>query len=101
MKRQRKTYSKRTKFALVCIALVVGNIGPVVVKGATLFEVITFTLFVIGPVLFQAFKNDRNPMSMLPGALLRGAIWLGIFLGTAFLSKHNTVLEKIFLWPVV
>lgn len=101
MKRQKKTYSKRTKFTLVCIALVVGNIGPVVVKGATLFEVITFTLFVIGPVLFQAFKNDRNPMSMLPGALLRAAIWVGLFLGMVFLSEHNTILEKIIYWPVV
>ena len=101
MKRQRKTYSKRTKFALVCIALVVSNIGSVIAKAASLFEAITFTLFVIGPALFQAYKNDRDPMCMLPGAPLRGAIWVGMFLGTASLSKNSTVLEKIFLWPVV
>ena len=101
MKRQKKTYSKRTKFTLVCITVVVSNVGAVIAKAASLFEVITFTLFVIGPVLFQAFKNNRNPMTMLSGTLLRGAIWLGIFLGTAFLSKHKTVLEKICLWPVV
>ena len=101
MKRQRKTYSKRTKFALVCIALVVSNIGSVIAKAASLFEAITFTLFVIGPALLQAYKKDRDPMCMLPGALLRGAIWVGLFLGMVFLSEHNAILEKIIYWPVI
>ena len=101
MKRQRKDISKNTKYILVCITVVVINIGSVIAKAASLFEAVTFTLFVIGPALFHAYKNDRNPMCMLPGALLRGAIWAGMFLGTASLSKNSTVLEKIFLWPVV
>ena len=88
--------------ALLLVFLIRANyVGSVVAKAATLFDVIIFALFGIGPALFQAYKNDRNPMCMLPGALLRGAIWAGMFLGTASLSKNSTVLEKIFLWPVV
>ena len=88
--------------ALLLVFLIRANyVGSVVAKAATLFEVIIFALFGSGPALFQAYKNDRNPMCMLPGALLRGAIWAGMFLGTASLSKNSTVLEKIFLWPVV
>lgn len=98
-RKPRRTYGKQAKYIIVCIAIAVTNIGSVIAKAASLFEVVTFSLFVLGPVLYKSFKYDRDPMSMLPGALLRTGIWLGMFLSTASLSAQNEVFKKIFLWP--
>ncbi len=99
--KRRRTYGKLTKHILVWIAIVVSNAGAVITKSASLFEVITFTLLVLVPVLYKSFRYDMDPWLMYPGTLLRTGIWLGLFLGTIPLSERFPGLEKFFMWPVI
>ena len=100
MRRQRKTYSKQTGFIWVCIALVISAVGGVVTKSASVFEVVMLDLIVVIPILIKRYKYDTDLGSMLVGGLLRGAIWTGLFIGMAILSRNNPLIEKIVLWPI-
>ena len=57
MKRQRKDISKNTKYILVCIALLIGEIGSIVTKSASVIELVSLDLVVLAPILIKRFKS--------------------------------------------
>ena len=100
MRRQRKTYSKQTGLILACITLLVIFVVAVIAKRTSVFIGSTFYLIVIVPIIIKSWKYDTDLGTMLVGGLLRGAIWTGLFIGMAILSRNNLLIEKIVLWPI-
>ena len=99
MRRHRKTYSKQTGLILACITLLVVFVVAVIAKRTSVFIGSTFYLIVIVPII-KSWKYDTDLGTMLVGGLLRGAIWTGLFIGMAILSRNNPLIEKIVLWPI-
>ena len=100
LRRQRKTYSKQTGLILACITLLVIFVVAVIAKRTSVFIGSTFYLIVIVPIIIKRWKYDTDLGTMLVGGLLRGAIWTGLFIGMAILSRNNPLIEKIVLWPI-
>ena len=100
LRRQRKTYSKQTGLILACITLLVIFVVAVIAKRTSVFIGSTFYLIVIVPIIIKSWKYDTDLGTMLMGGLLRGAIWTGLFIGMAILSRNNPLIEKIVLWPI-
>ena len=100
MRRQRKTYSKQTGLILACITLLVIFVVAVIAKRTSVFIGSTFYLIVIVPIIIKKWKYDTDLGTMLVGGLLRGAIWTGLFIGMAILSRNNPLKDKIVLWPI-
>ena len=100
LRRQRKTYSKQTGLILACITLLVIFVVAVIAKRTSVFIGSTFYLIVIVPIIIKKWKYDTDLGTMLVGGLLRGAIWTGLFIGMAILSRNNPLIEKIVLWPI-
>ena len=100
LRRQRKTYSKQTGLILACITLLVIFVVAVIAKRTSVFIGSTFYLIVIVPIIIKSWKYDTDLGTMLVGGLLRGAIWTGLFIGMAILSRNNPLIEKIVLWPI-
>ena len=101
MKRQRKDISKNTKYILVCIALLIGEIGSIVTKSASVFELVSLDLFVFAPIIIKRFKYDTDLGAMLIGGFIRTAIWAVAFIGGACLVETDSLIYKILLWPAV
>ena len=101
MKRQRKDISKNTKYILVCIALLIGEIGSIVTKSASVFELVSLDLFVFAPIIIKRFKYDTDLGAMLIGGFIRTAIWAFAFVGGVYLARNNPLIYKILLWPAV
>lgn len=100
MRRHRKTYSKQTGLILACITLLVIFVVAVIAKRTSVFIGSTFYLIVIVPIIIKSWKYNTDLGTMLVGGLLRGAIWTGLFIGMAILSRNNPLIEKIVLWPI-
>ena len=100
LRRQRKTYSKQTGLILACITLLVIFVVAVIAKRTSVFIGSTFYLIVIVPIIIKKWKYDTDLGTMLVGGLLRGAIWTGLFIGMAILSRNNPLIDKIVLWPI-
>ena len=100
MRRQRKTYSKQTGLILACITLLVIFVVAVIAKRTSVFIGSTFYLIVIVPIIIKRWKYDIDLGTMLMGGLFRGAIWTGLIIGMAILSRNNPLIEKIVLWPI-
>lgn len=101
MRRHRKTYSKQTGgLILACITLLVIFVVAVIAKRTSVFIGSTFYLIVIVPIIIKKWKYDTDLGTMLVGGLLRGAIWTGLFIGMAILSRNNPLIDKIVLWPI-
>ena len=101
MKRQRKDISKNTKYILVCIALLIGEIGSIVTKSASVIELVSLDLFVFAPIIIKRFKYDTDLGAMLIGGFIRTAIWAVAFVGGVYLVRNNPLIYKILLWPAV
>ncbi len=101
MKRQRKEISKNFKYVLVCLALIVGELGGVLTSSATLFEVVSLDLIVFVPIFIKRYKYNTDMGSMMISGLIRTAIWTALWAGMAFLSRYNPVVDKIVGWPIV
>lgn len=101
MKRQRKEVSKNFKYVLVCLALIVGELGGVLTSSATLFEVVSLDLIVFVPIFIKRYKYNTDMGSMMISGLIRTAIWTALWAGMAFLSRYNPVVDKIVGWPIV
>ena len=61
MKRQRKDISKNTKYLLLFITLLIGEIGSIVTKSASVIELVSLDLVVLAPILIKRFKYDTDP----------------------------------------
>lgn len=101
MKRQRKEISKNFKYVLVCLALIVGELGGVLTSSATLFEVVSLDLIVFVPIFIKRYRYNTDMGSMMISGLIRTAIWTALWAGMAFLSRYNPVVDKIVGWPIV
>ena len=101
MKIQRKKISKNFKYVLVCLALIVGELGGVLTSSATLFEVVSLDLIVFVPIFIKRYKYNTDMGSMMISGLIRTAIWTALWAGMAFLSRYNPVVDKIVGWPIV
>lgn len=101
MRKQRRMNSKKRGLILACITLLVVAVVAVIVKYTSVFIVGTFYSIVIVPIIIKRWKYDTDLGTMLMGGLLRGAIWVGIFIGMAILSKNSPLIDKIILWPIV
>ena len=101
MKRQRKEISKNFKYVLVCLALIVGELGGVLTSSATLFEVVSLDLIVFVPIFIKRYRYNTDMGSMMISGLIRTAIWTALWASMAFLSRYNPVVDKIVGWPIV
>ena len=101
MKRQRREISKNFKYVLVCLALIVGELGGVLTSSATLFEVVSLDLIVFVPIFIKRYKYNTDMGSMMISGLIRTAVWTALWTGMAFLSRYNPVVDKIVGWPIV
>ena len=101
MKRQRREISKNFKYVLVCLALIVGELGGVLTSSATLFEVVSLDLIVFVPIFIKRYKYNTDMGSMMISGLIRTARWTALWTGRAFLSRYNPVVDKIVGWPIV
>lgn len=101
MKRQHKEISKNFKYVLVCLALIVGELGGVLTSSATLFEVVSLDLIVFVPIFIKRYRYNTDMGSMMISGLIRTAIWTALWAGMAFLSRYNPVVDKIVGWPIV
>ena len=97
MKRQRTDISKNTKYILVCIAIVISEIGGIIAKSASVFEVVGLDMVVLVPI---RFKYDTDFGKMLIEGLIRGVIWAAVWIGVAFLAKSNPLIMRIAIWPI-
>lgn len=100
MKRQRKDISKNTKYILVCIALLIGEIGGLIVGSASIFEMVTLDLILLVPIIIKRFKYNTDLGNMLIEGFIRGAIWIAIWVAAIYISKDNPLLDKIVSWPM-
>ena len=100
MKKQRKGITKSTKYILVCIAIIISEIGGIIVRSASIFEVIALNLIVFVPILIKKYKYETDFGTILIGGLIRGAIWLAVWVAMIYISKDNPLLDKIVSWPI-
>ena len=100
MKKQRKGITKSTKYILVCIAIIISEIGGIIVRSASIFEIIALNLIVFVPILIKKYKYETDFGIMLIGGLIRGAIWLAVWVAMIYISKDNPLLDKIVSWPI-
>lgn len=100
MKRQREDISKNTKYILVCIAIVISEIGGIIAKSASVFEVVGLDMVVLVPIIVKRFKYDTDFGKMLIEGLIRGVIWAAVWIGVAFLAKSNPLIMRIATWPI-
>ena len=101
MKRQRKRNPMTMRYVLLCIALLIGEIGSIVTKSASVFELVSLDLVVLAPILIKRFKYDTDLGAMLIEGFIRTAIWAVAFIGGACLFETDSLIFKILLWPAV
>lgn len=101
MKRQHKEISKNFKYVLVCLALIIGEAGGIIVKSASVFSMVTLNLIVFVPIFVKRYKYDTDLGNMMVGGLIRGAIWFGLWVASIYISRGYPLLEKIVDWPLI
>lgn len=101
MKRQRKRNPMTIRYVLLCIVLLIGEIGGIVTKSASVIELVSLDLVVLAPILIKRFKYDTDLGAMLIEGFIRTAIWAVAFVGGVYLVRNNPLIYKILLWPAV
>lgn len=101
MRKPRRTYSRKTSYIWVSIALIAVAVMELAAKGASVFMVVSLYSIVIIPILVKKFKYETDFRSMMISGLIRAAIWTVILIVMALLSRNNALIDKILFWPMV
>ena len=83
------------------LTLLIGEIGSIVTKSASVIELVSLDLFVFAPIIIKRFKYDTDLGAMLIAGFIRTAIWAVAFVGGVYLVRNNPLIYKILLWPAV
>ena len=88
------------RYVLICITIIIGEIGGLIVGSASIFEMVTLDLILFAPIIIKRFKYNTDLGNMLIEGFIRGAIWLALWVAAIYISKDNPLLNKIVSWPM-